>query len=52
MTTTLFTLQRNATASQQLKVYAEIGDTDVKYSDGKNVRGADFGYVAGMEVKF
>ncbi|WP_305417322.1 porin [Photobacterium leiognathi] len=45
-----------ANVTQQLhsnvKVYAEIGDTDVKYSDGKNVRGADFGYVAGMEVKF
>ncbi|WP_318457831.1 porin [Photobacterium leiognathi] len=41
-----------ANVTQQLhsnvKVYAEIGDTDTKF-DG---RSADFGYVAGMEVKF
>ena len=41
-----------ANVTQQLhsnvKVYAEIGNTDAKF-DGRD---ADFGYVAGMEVKF
>ncbi|WP_318440861.1 porin [Photobacterium leiognathi] len=41
-----------ANVTQQLhsnvKVYAEIGDTDTKFGG----RSADFGYVAGMEVKF
>ncbi|WP_305370265.1 porin [Photobacterium leiognathi] len=49
-----------ANVTQQLhsnvKVYAEIGDTNVKFTEGKApntvTRSADFGYVAGMEVKF